>query len=357
VSADLSVVVCSLNGAAGVRRCLDRLYEQETSARLELIVVDDGSSDDTGAVARASGARVVRHLLNRGIAAARNSGLNAASAPIVAFLDDDCEPHADWAERLLAGYGEDVAGVGGLIVPFAEPGLILRYLQRHNPLQPLELSLAGSASPLHRLRLYLQRQWRPVELVGRRDVYSLVGANMSFRRDVVLAAGGFDQRFRFGGEEVDLCLRLRGSHPPARLVYVPDAIVEHHFRTSLHDALRRSRAYGRGSARLFRKWPGLPPTFFPGPVAVAGTLALSARFPPLAIAALGLPHLLYPRGLRDAAVGGGLDCLLDAYVQLGQETCEDIGFIEGIWLFRHLLPEPAEAPATATAGQPQEPVR
>jgi GT2 family glycosyltransferase len=355
VSADLSVVICSLNGSAGVRRCLDKLACQSIAGRLEVIVVDDGSSDDTAAVARRGAAIVIRHPVNQGIAAARNSGAAVATAPIVAFLDDDCEPAGDWAERLLSGYDQGVAGVGGPIVPCTPPGPVQRYLDRHNPLQPLELSLAASYRPLYRLWLYLRRQWLPglpasAAPASKRDVYALVGANMSFRRDVLAQVGGFDERFRFGAEEVDFCLRLHRAGHPFRLVCVPDAVVRHHFRPSLHDVLRRSRAYGSGSARLFRKWPGLPPTVFPGPVAVLALLAASLAVPPLALAAVAAPLVLYPRGLMDAATGRGPGCLLDGYLQLAQEACEDVGFAHGLWRFRHLVPEPADPPAPAPPG-------
>jgi glycosyltransferase involved in cell wall biosynthesis len=355
VPADLSVVICSLDGSAGVHRCLRKLEEQRTSARLEVIVVDDGSSDDTAEVGRAHGAVVIRHPVNRGIAAARNSGIAAATAPVVAFLDDDCEPAADWAEQLLAGYAPGVAGVGGQIVPHTPAGLVQRYLDRHNPLQPLELGLAGSDRVAYRLRLYLARQWRASVPAGERDVYSLVGANMSFRHEV-LAAGGFDERFWFGAEEVDFCLQLHRGDGLDRLVYRPGARVTHHFKPSLHDVLRRSRAYGRGSARLYRKWPGLPPTIFPGPLLVAGLLAASPLCWPLAVAAAVLPVLVYPQGLRGALAGRGLNCVLDGYFQLGQEACEDVGFAEGLWRFRHLEPAPAAGPAAAEGshdtGQP-----
>ena len=106
MSPKLSVVICSLNGAAGVDRCLQAL-EKQTMSSLELIVVDDGSTDATSNVGQAHEAIVIRHATNCGLAAARNSGVSAATAPIVAFLDDDCEPDPCWAERLLVAYEED----------------------------------------------------------------------------------------------------------------------------------------------------------------------------------------------------------------------------------------------------------
>ena len=81
-AADLTIVICSLNGEAGVCRCLDALSMQTIYDRLEVIVVDDGSTDGTSDVARAHGAIVIRHPVNRGLAAARNSGVRAASAQL-----------------------------------------------------------------------------------------------------------------------------------------------------------------------------------------------------------------------------------------------------------------------------------
>lgn len=339
MSPKMSVVICSLNGAAGVDRCIRALAAQTIRSSLELIVVDDGSTDATSDVGRAHAAIVVRHATNLGLAAARNSGLEAATAPVIAFLDDDCEPELVWAEQLLAGYEEGVTGVGGPIMPAVRNGFMRGYLERNNPLRPQESNLAKSDKLNYRLKLYLQRQWTRGEELPRREVYSFAGANMSFLRQALIEIGQFDERFRFGGEDQDLCLRLTRAFPSDRLVFVPKARVVHHFKSSLRDTLRRSHAYGRGSARLYRKWPAVPPTFFPGPLLVLVLLLLSARRPSLAVAAVAVPHLLYPQGLRYATASRSVASLLDAYVQLAQETSGNIGYLEGLWRFRHLVPE------------------
>jgi glycosyltransferase involved in cell wall biosynthesis len=354
MTADLSVVICSLNGAAGVGRCLRALARQTGPAQLEVIVVDDGSADDTSAVGLAHGATVLRHATNQGLAAARNTGVRAASAPIVAFLDDDCEPEAQWAQALLEAYEEDVAGVGGHVLPAVRPGFMRGYLGRHNPLLPLELSLAQSERLPYRLYLYLQRQWELAEPHGRRDVYALVGANMSFRRPMLIQTG-FDERFRFGAEDLDLCLRVARDFPAARLVVAPEARVAHHFRPGLGDTLRRSRSYGRGCARLFRKWPSMPPTIYPAPVLVLVTLLAAAAFPWLLLAAVLLPQLTYPRGLRYAVTRRRPACALDAYVELAEEAWGNSGYLQGLWRFRHLVPEAAAPPVLAEAQPELEP--
>ena len=353
----LSVIICSLNGALGVDRCLRALAAQTIYSSLELIIVDDGSTDATSEVGRSHAATVVRHTANLGLAAARNSGLALASAPVVAFLDDDCEPKPVWAEQLLAGYQEGVLGVGGPIIPATRPGFTFGYLKRNNPLKPQEQNLAKSDDIRYRLGLYLRRQWATTEELSQREVYSFAGANMSFLRQALIHVGQFDERFRFGGEELDLCMRMRRAFPSDQLRFIPQAQVVHHFKPSMRDALRRSRAYGRGSARLYRKWPSMPPTFFPGPLLALTILLLSRRHRILTVAAAVFPHLLYPKGWRQAISSRSCASLLDAYILLAQEACGDVGFLEGLWLFRHLVPEvDAEDVLAAEPSKKTEPV-
>jgi glycosyltransferase involved in cell wall biosynthesis len=340
---DLTVVIPSLNGAAGVDRCLRALAVQTIRSRMEVVVVDDGSTDDTAAVADRHGVTVIRHAQNRGVAAARNSGLAAASADIVAYLDDDCEPQPDWAATLLAGYDiPEVAGVGGLVVPCTPPGYLSGFLRRNNPLSPLEIELGASGRLPYRFYLYLRRQWSMQPRTGQRDVYSIVGANMSFRRKTLFDVGQFDERFHFGAEELDLCMRVIRDIPGARISFLPECSVTHHFERRLRDTLRRSRAYGIGSARLYRKWPGLVPTIFPGPIAVVLALAASPWLPWLAVAALVAPVVMYPKGFWAAVGDRRPAALLDSYVQLLQEASENVGFAEGFWRFRRFTPERSE---------------
>jgi GT2 family glycosyltransferase len=341
-SADLSVVICSLNGAAGVARCLDALAAQQTDARIEIIVVDDGSVDGTGDVAKARRATVVRHPVNRGLATARNSGLAVATAPVVAFLDDDCEPTPHWAATLLRAHEEGAAGVGGPVVPAGKPGFMLGYLARNNPLSPLELDLAHSENLLYRFSLYLRAQWQPQLRTGQRKVYALPGANMSFRREALLDVAGFDERFRFGAEDTDLCLRWRRAGQ-AELVFDPKVQVLHHFTTSLRDSLRRSRSYGHGTARLYRKWPSLSLTIFPGPVAAVCLLLASAWLPVCLLMVAALPLAIYPKSVRIAMLCRRFAYLADAYVQLLQEAAHDWGYLRGLWRYRHLSPEASAA--------------
>jgi hypothetical protein len=69
------------------------------------------------------------------------------------------------------------------------------------------------------------------------------------------------------------------------------------------------------------------------------TVALSVRIPVLIAVVVMVPHLLYPKGLRTAVADLRPQCLLDAYLQLLEEGSDDVGFLEGLWRFRHLAPD------------------
>ncbi|GAA2723332.1 glycosyltransferase [Actinocorallia aurantiaca] len=318
---DLTVVVCSKDGAGRIELCLDALDMQTIRGGLEIIVVDDGSSDATAEIARERGAKVVRHPRNLGAPAARNTGLHAASAPVVAFLDDDCAPEEKWAELLLSAYkNEDVTGAGGPIVQAGGRGYTARFMKRNHRHVPLELGLAERTGLPARFLMYLRRQWQPSEAEGRRYVHAFCGGNMSYRKAALEAAGGFDEEFRYASEEEDLARRLDG-----RLLFMPEASVEHHGVPSLFG---RSLAYGRGNAMHYRKWPSVRPTVFPWPVLAVVLAVASLRFPALA-ASVVLPLLLYP-GWARVAFRGQPDAVADPYVRLVQEGMENVGFVRGL---------------------------
>lgn len=325
----LGVVVCSLNGADGVERVLQALRAQSVADQLEIVLVDDGSTDGTAAVGDRWGVRVVRHGTNRGLGAARNSGLDVVSAPLVAFLDDDCEPEPEWAERLIAAYaGTTVAGIGGEVRVAAPESYQGRYLARHNPLVPLELDLASRSDVGYRFVRYLARNWRTAEPAGRRRVYSLVGANMSFRTDALRAMGGFDASMRFGSEDLDAAIRMRAEQGDDCLLYEPDVVVAHHFKGTLNDALRRSRAYGRGHANMLAKFPDMSPTVYPLPVLLVGLAMVGLRHRTALGALLLLPHVVHPSGIRGVS-RHGFESIIDPYVTSLLEAAHDVGLAQG----------------------------
>jgi GT2 family glycosyltransferase len=223
----VSVVVCSHNGEATIAQTCEALMRLEYVA-YEVIVVDDGSTDATPDIAREYGFRVIT-TENRGLSVARNTGLHEARGEIVAYLDDDAYPDPHWLTYLAAGYARgDVAGVGGPNVPPPGDGVVARCVAE------------APGNPVH-------------VLISDREAEHIPGCNCSFRRDALLAVGGFDPRFWVAGDDVDLCWRLRDRG--WRLGFSPGAMVWHHRRGSLRAYWRQQRGYGRAEALLERKWP------------------------------------------------------------------------------------------------------
>ncbi|HEX8968245.1 MAG TPA: glycosyltransferase [Chloroflexota bacterium] len=223
----VSVVVCSYNGARTIRDCLEGLRRLEYP-RFEVIVVDDGSTDATAAIAGEYGFRLIS-TPNRGLSSARNTGIQAASGEIVAFIDDDAFPDPHWLTYLATAFARgDFAGVGGPNLPPAGDGPIA------------ECVANAPGGPMH-------------VLLSDREAEHIPGCNMAFRRASLLEIGGFDPQFRVAGDDVDLCWRLqqRGG----RLGFSPAAVVWHHRRNSVHAYWRQQVGYGKAEALLARKWP------------------------------------------------------------------------------------------------------
>lgn len=263
----ISVVVCTYNGQATLRDCLDGLLKLDYPD-YEVIVVNDGSTDATGAIAAEYPFRVIS-TENRGLSAARNTGLQAATGEIVAYTDDDARPDPDWLTQLaLTFLSTDHAGVGGPNIP--PPG--------DGPVAECVANAPGG--PIH-------------VLISDREAEHIPGCNMAFRKRCLEAIGGFDVQFRTAGDDVDVCWRLQDQG--WTLGFNPAAVVWHHRRNSLRAYWRQQRGYGRAEALLERKWPEK----YNGP----GHLSWQGR-----LYGLGLLHTALPARWRvyHGTWGGGL---------------------------------------------------
>ena len=223
----VSVVVCSHNGAATIRRTCEGLRDLDYPD-YEVIVVDDGSADETSAVASDYGFRVIR-TVNRGLSSARNTGFEAATGEYVAYLDDDAWPDRDWLTFIVRAFeSTGAAAVGGPnIAPPDDSGRA-------------EAIACAPGGPIH-------------VLLDDSRAEHLPGCNLAVRRSVLEDLRGFDPIFRVAGDDVDLCWRLleRGD----TIVYSPGAMVWHRRRRSIRAYLRQQRGYGRAEALLEQKWP------------------------------------------------------------------------------------------------------
>jgi len=330
----ISVVVCSLNGADVIPDALKAIKAQKWAGKLEILVVDDGSTDDTYKIAKSfKGIKVIKNIKNLGTAKSRNIGIKAAKGEIIAFTDDDCRPRPTWIKELYAGYSNGkVMGVGGDIISKDKSSLTLRYLNANQINKPLENKLLKSKSVFYRFKTYLK------DLTGlshpipnrKRSVYSVATANASFRKAALTKIGMFDERFNFAGEDVDLCKRLNKEYPES-LWYAPKAKVIHQFDSRLEDLLRRSKAYAIGNALLFRKHKDFVPPIYPFPVLILLSLLLGLINPWLLFTPIVLILVIYSLGIRSAIKTRSLEPLVYGYIQFLQELYGNVGFING-WL-------------------------
>jgi O-antigen biosynthesis protein len=223
----ISVVVCSYNGERTIADCLDGLRELQYPD-FEVIVVDDGSTDATAAIARQYGFAPIM-TAHRGLSHARNVGIEAATGEIVAFIDDDARPDRHWLTYLAVTFlRTDHVGVGGPNIAPPGDGVIAEGVAN------------APGGPVH-------------VLLSDQEAEHLPGCNMAFRKANLQAIGGFDLQFRTAGDDVDICWRLRQAG--GTLGFSPAALVWHHRRDSVRAYWRQQQGYARAEVLLERKWP------------------------------------------------------------------------------------------------------
>jgi glycosyltransferase involved in cell wall biosynthesis len=223
----VSVIVPARNAAGRIEGLLAALSRQTASEAYEVVVVDDGSQDATAELVRRSGtARLISIAAPAGVYDARNRGIEASRAEVLAFTDADCVPAPDWIERGLAALERSHADVlaGRFEAPLGERPTAAEILDlTHN---------------------YDQERYAA-------EGHGAAG-NLWIRREVVERVGGFDPALRSGG---DTEFGQRATAAGFRLVYAPEVVVRHELIGSLPLLARRYFRLGVGRAQ--RRAPDL----------------------------------------------------------------------------------------------------
>jgi GT2 family glycosyltransferase len=219
----VSVIVCSYNGAHTLAACLESLGKLNYPA-CEVILVDDGSTDDTAHVAAQFPWVRYIHQANHGLSHARNTGAAAAKGDVFAYTDSDCMVDADWLYYLIGALvSGDYAGVGGPnITPPAQ-----------NWIQACVAAAPGG--PSHVLLTDTIAEHSP-------------GCNMAFYRWAFDGVGGFDPEYRKAGDDVDFCWRIQQAGWV--IGFSPTAIVWHYRRFTLRAFLKQQDGYGEAESLL-----------------------------------------------------------------------------------------------------------
>jgi GT2 family glycosyltransferase len=215
----VSVIVPNYNGAAYLHECLDSLRAQ-TYEPLELIVVDDASTDGSGDQVATSypDTKLIRLGRNGGFARTANQGIGASTGEIVALLNNDAVAEPTWVEELAAAlHRHPTAGSAASKILLRDP--------------PGVLNSAGdlfyrNGIPDNRGAWEADRGQYDQEV----EVFGASGAALAYRRTMLADVGLFDERFFMYCEDVDLAFRAQlAGH---RCVYTPRAVVRHRLSAS-----------------------------------------------------------------------------------------------------------------------------
>lgn len=224
----ISVIICTYNGTATLRPCLESL-QKLSYADYEVLLIDDGSSEDIASIAADFPA--VRYLRQNhaGLSAARNLGMREARGEILAYTDDDCLVDEDWLRHIAAGFdAPQWVACGGPNIPPAPRN------------QAETIVAAAPGAPAH-------------VMLNDAEAEHLPGCNLAIRKTALEAIGGFRVGYRTAGDDVDVCWRLREAG--GRLRFMPGAMVWHHRRRSFSAYLRQQRGYGLAEALLMKDHP------------------------------------------------------------------------------------------------------
>jgi glycosyltransferase involved in cell wall biosynthesis len=219
----VSIIVCSYNGGQTLTACLESLGKLNYPD-YEIILVDDGSTDNTAAIAEQFPHVRYIYQTNHGLSHARNTGAHAAKGEVFAYTDSDCMADPDWLYFLIGTLvSSDFVGVGG---PNVTP-----------PAQNwIQACVAGSpGGPSHVLLTDTIAEHIP-------------GCNMAFYRWAFENVGGFDVEYRKAGDDVDFCWRLQQGG--GVIGFSPTALVWHHRRFTLRAFLKQQEGYGEAESLL-----------------------------------------------------------------------------------------------------------
>lgn len=210
-----TVVICAYteNRWDDLVSALDSLRQQNHPPDEVIIVIDHNEKLYKRASQTFSDVRLFQNTYERGLSGARNTGIELAEGEIIAFMDEDATAHPDWLDTLLKVFeAPEILGVGGQILPV--------WLEGRPRWFPEEFDWVVGCT-------YRGMPDKPAQ------VRNLIGCNMAYRRIVFDTVGTFREgvgrvdTLPVGCEETELCIRINQTMKNQRLIYTPDAIVNH----------------------------------------------------------------------------------------------------------------------------------
>ena len=311
----VSVIVPARNARGTVGVCVRALLEQVSAGLdVELIVVDDGSTDETARAARVAGAKVLS-IPPSGVAAARNRGVEQSRGDILVFTDADCIADPGWLAKMTAPFVDPEVTASKGVYRSEQTSLTARFVQHE-----------------YESRYQRMRRRESIDFI---DTYAA-----AYRREQFFRAGGFDEDFVIGEDQEFSFRYLRQG---GRAVFVEDAVVKHFHVDSTWRYFRKKQRIAWWKMRVVRRHPDkvLGDSHTPATVkiemasALAVLLTLPFVFSPWALTALAAAVFVFASSVlplvvtiarRDPSLGAVSPALLFARALA---LCS--GCIGGIW--------------------------
>jgi glycosyltransferase involved in cell wall biosynthesis len=340
-SPEISIVVCTYNGAAQIISLLDCINQQSEKRRIKVILVDDGSKDETPLLVREwmtknreLALKFVSSGRNIGLPAARNLGMSMVDTDFVVFTDDDCRPGPTWIADILGNWRDvdrSVVAFTGPVSSYSTDSFNRRYVTETNPVSAAALDQQNKS-----LFKKVVRYFKKSKLNSGDAVSALVGANMTFRTFALRKVYGFDVAIKFGSDDTIVSYKLRNQFGDESLAYFSNIELKHAFNKKFSDTLRRAYKYAIANAKNQKSngpTKALPlPTpalslflssFICTPVALSISLTLGLAL--LLPALLVVIFLLHVNLVRNSA-----ESLLYPYAKWAEELADNIGYLRGL---------------------------
>jgi len=210
----VSVIIPVLNNLALTQGCLESIRQTQNSGILEIIVVDNASTDGTAEFIKAEQAagriRSISNNKNLGFARACNQGAEAARGSLVVFLNNDTRVTPGWAEAMAQAARRPDVGIVGARLLYADGHIQHAGIEFINGVPDHPHRRAAADAP---------------EVTQFRELDMVTGACFLMHRELCLQLAGFDESYQNGVEDIDLCLRVRAAG--RKVVYEPKAVVYH----------------------------------------------------------------------------------------------------------------------------------
>jgi len=319
----VSVIVPAFNASATIGQTLEALSRQDCSQVFEVIVVDDGSDDDTAKIVGSFASVKYVHQDNAGPACARNHGAKLAQGEYLAFTDSDCIPHGDWISQLMDGFK-----VGEGLKPDRKVAVVAG-----------SYGIANPQSILARC-IFKEILWRHNNLMP--DFPNAFGSyNFCVKKSVFDTVGGFNTAYRrASGEDNDLSYKIIQSG--SWIYFQRKALVNHYHTTKVFKYLKEQFYHGFWRVKIYRDHPrmmcGDGYTFWKDIIEMplAGCFLLGAAgFHWVKLSEIGFfilfPFLVFEVLWASVMTGGLGEGILFGFVLLFRAFARMLGFLVGIF--------------------------